>query len=116
MDLFGDPRARDAVSPFVEQLWQRGATHERRVIEKIGEPFRSFRLRASREGLLTREAMSRGASFIYSERISSNGLVGEPDLLRKSGSGYLSSDIKSGMAEEGTPNRMATNLKDSKSH
>ncbi len=39
MDLFGNPRARDAVSPFVERLWQRGATHERRVIEKIGEPF-----------------------------------------------------------------------------
>jgi hypothetical protein len=38
-DLFVDPSARDAVSPFVEQLWQRGATHERRAIEKIGEPF-----------------------------------------------------------------------------
>ena len=60
--------------------------------------------------------MSRGASLIYSERISSNGLVGEPDLLRKNGSGYLSGDIKSGMAEEGTTNRTATNLKDSKSH
>jgi hypothetical protein len=57
--------------------------------------------------------MSRGASLIYSERISSNGLVGEPDLLRKNGSGYLAGDIKSGMAEEeGTTKRTATNLKE----
>jgi predicted RecB family nuclease len=102
MDLFGNPSERDAVSPFVELLWERGSTHERKVIEKIGAPFLDL---SNNEFLekerLTREAMSRGEPLIYNGRISSDDLVGEPDLLRKSGSGYLAGDIKSGAAEEG---------------
>jgi uncharacterized protein len=39
MDLFANPSERDAVSPFVQLLWERGAAHEREVIAGIGDPF-----------------------------------------------------------------------------
>lgn len=50
---------------------------------------------------LTLAAMDRGESIIYSGRISSDDLLGEPDLLRKQGDGYVAGDIKSGAGEEG---------------
>lgn len=39
--------------------------------------------------------------LIYSGRLSVDNLIGEPDLLRKEGSGYVAGDIKSGSGEEG---------------
>jgi predicted RecB family nuclease len=39
--------------------------------------------------------------LIYGGRILADDLVGEPDLLRRSGDGYIAGDIKSGMGEEG---------------
>jgi predicted RecB family nuclease len=39
--------------------------------------------------------------LIYSGRISANGLLGIPDLLRKEDGGYIAGDIKSGSGEEG---------------
>ena len=39
MDLFGDPAERDEVSPFVQLLWERGAAHEKAMIEALNIPF-----------------------------------------------------------------------------
>ena len=39
MDAFADPASRDAVSPFVQLLWERGTLYEAEVIAKLGVPF-----------------------------------------------------------------------------
>src|SRR5258705_1018969 len=102
MDLFGNSADRDAVSPFVELLWERGAAHEKEVVAAIGEPFVDLSpYKDAEKERLTLEAMQRGDPLIYSGRISSADLLGEPDLLRKQGSGYFAGDIKSGRGEEG---------------
>src|ERR1019366_8621568 len=45
--------------------------------------------------------MERQEPLIYSGRITVGDLVGEPDLLRWAGHGYVAGDIKSGAGEEG---------------
>lgn len=102
MDLFADPATRDKVSPFVQLLWDRGAAHEKEVAANIGEPFTDLSLYAGDEKeRLTREAMERGDALIYGGRLSAGDLLGDPDLLRKEGNGYVAGDIKSGAGEEG---------------
>jgi predicted RecB family nuclease len=102
MDLLGNPAERDAVSPFVQLLWERGAAHEKAVVGGIGDPYLDL---SSYEGpekeRLTLQAMDRGEPLIYSGRISSDDLLGEPDLLRQEGRDYVAGDIKSGAGEEG---------------
>ena len=50
---------------------------------------------------LTLEAMQRGEPLIYSGRMQAEGLLGDPDLLRREGDRYVAGDIKSGAGEEG---------------
>lgn len=102
MDLFGNPAQRDAVSPFVQLLWELGATHEEEIVAKIGDPFVDLsNYDALEKERLTLAAMDRGKPLIYNGRITADDLVGEPDLLRKDGNGYTAGDIKSGAGEEG---------------
>jgi hypothetical protein len=97
MDLFANPSERDAVSPFVQLLWERGAAHEKEVIAGIGDAFLDLsKYDGVEKERLTLAAMDRGESLIYSGRISNDDLLGEPDLLRKEGKGYVAGDIKSG--------------------
>jgi predicted RecB family nuclease len=102
LDLFADPSNRDEISPFIAMLWQRGTLYEAEVMAKghlealdlSGAP-------AEEKERLTTEAMSRGEPLIYGGRISADGLVGVPDLLRREGAGYTPIDIKSGRGKEG---------------
>jgi hypothetical protein len=50
---------------------------------------------------LTLEAMDQREPLIYGGRISADDLLGEPDILRLEGGGYVPGDIKSGAGEEG---------------
>jgi predicted RecB family nuclease len=102
LDLFGDPMERDEVSPFVELLWERGSAFEKETIEKLGVPFLNLREvpRIEREGMTTRAILNR-EDLIYGGRISHSGLLGEPDLLRRTDHGYIPGDIKSGAGFEG---------------
>jgi predicted RecB family nuclease len=101
MDLFTDPSQRDRVSPFVQLLWDRGVAHEERVVANIAEPFVDLlKYAGSEKERLTLEAMDRGEPLIYGGRISAGDLLGDPDLLRKEGNGYVAGDIKSGAGEE----------------
>src|SRR4051794_17749051 len=102
MDLFGDPAERDEVSPFVKMLWERGALHEQATISGIDTSILDLSIyHGDEKERLTTEAMDRGEQLIYSGRIRADDLLGEPDLLRRQGAGYLGGDIKSGAGLEG---------------
>lgn len=102
MDLFTDPARRDPVSPFVQLLWERGNLYEKEVISGLDIPFLDLSTyRGDEKEKLTREAMAHGEPLIYGGRISADGLLGDPDLLRREGEGYVPGDIKSGAGEEG---------------
>ena len=105
MDLFADPAQRDEPNPFVQLLWEKGSAYEREVIEGLAIPFTDLSMYAGDEKeRLTLEAMQRGEPLIYSGRMQAEGLLGDPDLLRKEGDGYVAGDIKSGAGEEGPQN------------
>ena len=102
MDLFGDSSLRDPVNPFVQLLWDRGNEYEQEVIEKLDIPFINLKhLPPEEKETRTYEAMNRGDELIYGGRISAGDLVGEPDILRRCGTKYVTGDIKSGAGEEG---------------
>ena len=102
MDLFADPGQRDQPNPFVELLWEKGSLYEREVIATLEVPFLDLSPYAGDEKeRLTLEAMQRSEALIYGGRIQADGLLGDPDLLRKDGAAYIAGDIKSGSGEEG---------------
>jgi len=102
MDLYADPAERDKPNAFVELLWERGALYEREVIAGVREPFLDLsRFAGDEKERLTLEAMQRGEPLIYGARIQADDLLGDPDLLRKDGAGYIAGNIKSGSGEEG---------------
>jgi len=102
MDLFADPAQRDEPNPFVELLWEKGSLYEREVIAGLQVPFLDLSPYAGDEKeRLTLEAMQKGEALIYGGRIQVDGLLGDPDLLRKEGAAYVAGDIKSGSGEEG---------------
>jgi len=102
MDLFANPADRDAISPFIQLLWRKGATHEQDIMGGIGVPVLDLSgYHGDEKERLTIEAMNRREPLIYSNRITTGDLVGEPDLLRFTGDGYIAGDIKSGAGEEG---------------
>ncbi len=101
MDAFANPKERDEVSPFVQLLWDRGHAHELDVIAGLGQPFLDLSGYSEKEKeAQTLAAIERGEPLIYSGRISADGLLGIPDLLRKEAGGYIAGDIKSGAGEE----------------
>jgi hypothetical protein len=103
MDLFGDRAQRDEVSPFVRMLWERGALHEQATISGVGTPVLDLSgYHGDERERLTTEAIERGEPLIYSGRIRADDLLGEPDLLRRRGTGCIAGDIKSGAGLEGS--------------
>jgi predicted RecB family nuclease len=101
-DRFENPANRDPVSPFVELLWERGTRFERETIEGLQLPFLDLsKLSGEEKERETQAAMQRNEPLIYGGRISHGDLLGEPDLLRLEGNGYVPGDIKSGAGEEG---------------
>jgi uncharacterized protein len=102
MDAFGDPTLRDPVSPFVELLWERGGRFEKETMQGLGQPFLDLSgLPPIEREQQTIAAMERGEPLIYQGRIRHDDLLGQPDLLRREGTGYVPGDIKSGAGEEG---------------
>jgi len=103
MDLFGDPAERDPISPFVRLLWNRGTVHEDDTVSDLRLPFLDLSgFTGDEKERRTTAAMARGEALIYSGRILADDLLGEPDLLRRSGTRYVAGDIKSGMGLEGS--------------
>ena len=103
MDLFGAADDREPPNPFVKLLWERGTRYENEVMAGLDLPFLDLSPFAGEEkGRRTLDAMRRGESLIYSGRIQADGLLGNPDLLRKEGDGYAAGDIKSGAGRGGS--------------
>lgn len=102
MDLFGDPGERNDPNPFVELLWKRGTLHEQQVMEGLDLPFRDLSpYVGDDQERQTLRAMHRGEPLIYGCRIRADLLLGEPDLLRRQGDGYVPGNIKCAAGEEG---------------
>lgn len=102
MDLFANPADKEEVSPFIRMLWEKGSAHEQNIIGGTGILFLDLSgFQGEEKERLTTEAMLRQEPLIYGGRITADDLVGEPDLLRFAGHGYLAGDIKSGAGEEG---------------
>ncbi len=102
MDEFADRAKRDETSPFLELLWERGATHKLEVMAGVQQPICDLSSYSGDEKeRKTIEAIQKEEPLIYSGRVSADDLLGEPDLLRREGDGYLAGDIKSGAGEEG---------------
>jgi predicted RecB family nuclease len=101
MDAHVDPARRDAVSPFVEMLWERGTLYETEVISGLGVDYLDLsHLEGDEKERATRAAIERRVPLIYSARLSVEGLLGVPDLLRLEEGGYVAIDIKSGAGKE----------------
>ncbi|MBU1291221.1 TM0106 family RecB-like putative nuclease [bacterium] len=102
LDLFGDYLKQDPISSFVKLLWEKGTDFEKQVIKGLEIPFLDLSFYSGIEKeKRTKEAIDNGVELIYSGRISTGNLIGEPDLLRRDGNGYISGDIKSGSGLEG---------------
>jgi len=90
LDLFGDYSKQDPISAFVKLLWEKGTDFEKQVVKSLEIPFLDL---SSYSGVekekRTRGAMNHGVELIYSGRISAEKLIGEPDLLRRNGDGYI---------------------------
>ena len=102
LDLYGDPGKRDPVSGFVKLLWEKGTAFEEEVIDGLEMSYTDLSpLHEEVKEGATIKAMGSGDALIYQGQISSAGLLGRPDLLRKAGDGYVAGDIKSGAGLEG---------------
>jgi predicted RecB family nuclease len=102
LDLFEDPSKRDPETAFMKLLWERGVDFEKQVITEIKQPFLDLSTYSGLEKeSRTREALNKGINLIYSGRLSTDNLLGEPDLLLRKDDGYIAGDIKSGSGLEG---------------
>lgn len=100
LDAFGDQSERDPVSSFVEMLWDHGLAHEQKTVQDLDVLDLSSYAGAEKERA-TIAAMEQGAPLIYSGRLSTDDLIGQPDLLRREEGGYVAGDIKAGSGEHG---------------
>jgi hypothetical protein len=102
LDLNGDLSQKDEPNAFVTLLWDKGIEYEREVVSGLDDSFVDLsKYGGAEKERLTSEAMNRGEELIYSGRISVDGLLGVPDILRRGDGGYVAGDIKSGAGEEG---------------
>lgn len=102
LDLFGVPSERDETSPFVKMLWREGLAHEDAILTGITGPVSDLREldRSGREAQ-TAVAIDRRAPTILGAVLSHEDLVGMPDVMRLTPSGYVALDVKAGSAFEG---------------
>lgn len=102
LDLFGDHERQDPTTAFTRLLWERGHAFEQKLVDELKGAYVNLREAPSNKRLqLTKEAMEDGESLIYGGRLYVGDMLGEPDLLRRQGDGYVAGDIKSGAGLEG---------------
>ncbi len=104
-DAFDDPGLKDLPNEFVQLLWEKGVSHEKKIIEKQKGELDILDLSGvPREERFAKtiEAMKNRVPYIYQGYLEVDDLVGKPDLLEAQLNGeYLPIDIKSGMGYDG---------------
>ena len=108
LDLHGDARGRDPVSPFVAMLWRDGLVHERGVLGRFDAPVDLRELGHGQREDLTAVAVAARAPVILGAVITHADMVGMPDVLLSCPTGYVAADVKAGSATEGTNHRHKT--------
>ena len=73
----------DEPNPFIELLWERGLTHEKEIVDNIGEYLEIEGKSWEEKFNNTKKAMDEGVDLIYQGVIIADDLLGIPDLLRK---------------------------------
>ncbi len=102
LDTYGDLSSRAEPNAFIQLLWEKGSLFEKEVIAALKYPYVDLsQYHGDEKESQTLKAIEQGTPLIYSGRLSVGNLLGEPDLLRKEGIGYVAGDIKSGSGEEG---------------
>ena len=100
MDRHGPADCREPPSEFVQLLWSCGVEHEAEIVAKLSNALSLRDVPLAEREQATRDAMARRVPLIHGGRLShTSGLLGEPDLLRWSGTGYIPGDIKAANAE-----------------
>lgn len=102
LDQFAPPGQRDPTSPFVQMLWRDGLVHEAEVLSNLTGPIEDLRGmdRRDRE-VRTAAAIADKAPLILGAVILHEDLIGMPDVLRLTDTGYRALDVKAGSALEG---------------
>ena len=49
MDLHGDPKLKEEISPFVKLLWEKGNAFESELIKNLGLPYTDLSILKGRE-------------------------------------------------------------------
>lgn len=101
----------DEPNPFIELLWERGLSHEKEIVDNIGEYLEIEGKSWEEKFRNTKKAMDEGVDLIYQGVIIADDLLGIPDLLRKTPNGYVAVDIKSGRGRENDESRSEGNMK-----
>jgi len=102
LDIFEDPSKRDPESAFMKLLWEKGIDFEKQVISEFKKTFLDLsHYKDLEKEKRTLEALNNSVGLIYNGRISTDNLVGEPDLLVRKNDEYVAGDIKSGSGLEG---------------
>ena len=102
-DLYGpqDEKIKET-NPFVQLLWERGITHEKKVTSQLGEFLDLQPDTYENRFKQTIKAMQEKAPLIYQGVLIYENMFGVPDLLRLLPDGqYVPIEIKSGMGYEG---------------
>lgn len=102
-DVYGpqDEKIKET-NPFVQMLWDKGVSHEEKIIRSIGE-FADLSVGSLDERFKnTMEAIQNKTPLIYQGVLRYENYLGIPDLLRMTPDGkYTPIDIKSGSGVEG---------------
>jgi len=96
-DIYGPQgEKQDEENAFLQLIWERGISHEKGIIECIGE-YKDISSGTFEERIAeTKIAMDEEADLIYQGVVKFDDMVGIPDLLKREGKEYIPIDIKSG--------------------
>ena len=102
-DVYGPQKEKiKETNPFVQMLWDKGISYEKKVISQIGK-YLDLSVGSLEERFIeTADAMKNKTPLIYQGVLIKDNLRGVPDLLKMMPDGqYVPLDIKSGMGREG---------------
>jgi len=113
-DIYGPQKEKIIeTNPFVQLLWDRGVSYEKKVMGSLGEYLDLSEGSIEERFEKTKKALQNNVPLIYQGVLIKDDLMGIPDLLEITSNGkYIPIDIKSGMGVEGAGDEEGGKLKD----